>query len=67
MGISMKILIIYDSVYGNTKQIAQAIGNALSFHKDVEIIRVGDVKLQQLTGLDLLITGSPTQRFRPIS
>jgi len=61
----LKILIIYDSVYGNTEQIAQEIGNALCFHKDVEILRVGDVKLQQLTGLDLLIVGSPTQRFRP--
>jgi len=27
--ISMKVLIIYDSVFGNTEQIAQAIGNAL--------------------------------------
>ncbi len=25
----MKVLIIYDSVFGNTEQIAQAIGNAL--------------------------------------
>jgi len=31
----MKVLIIYDSVFGNTEQIAQAIGNALSSQKDV--------------------------------
>jgi flavodoxin len=61
----MKIMIIYDSVFGNTEQIAQAIGNALGFHKDVEILRVSDVKPQQLTGLILLIVGSPTQGFRP--
>jgi len=61
----MKILIIYDSVYGNTEQIAQTIGAALGSQEDVEIFRVSDVKPEQLTGLNLLIVGSPTQRFRP--
>ena len=61
----MKILIIYDSVYGNTERIAQVIGKALDANHKVEILRAGKVTLQQLTGLDLLIAGSPTQRFRP--
>ena len=61
----MKILIIYDSVFGNTEQIAQAIGNALGSQEDVEILRVSNVKLEQLTGLKLLIVGSPTRQFRP--
>ncbi|MGQ9626995.1 MAG: flavodoxin family protein [Anaerolineae bacterium] len=60
----MKVLIIYDSVFGNTEQIAQAIGNALSSQKDVEILRVGNVNPEQLTGLKLLIVGSPTQGGR---
>lgn len=61
----MKILIIYDSVYGNTEQIAQAIGKTLDSNNKVEILRAGDVNSQHLPGLDLLIVGSPTQRFRP--
>ena len=61
----MKVLIIYDSVFGNTEQIAQAIGNALGSQKDVEILRVSNVKPEQLTGLKLLIVGSPTRQFRP--
>jgi flavodoxin len=61
----MKVLIIYDSVFGNTEQVAQAMGNALGSHEDVEILRVSDVKLEQLTGLELLIVGSPTRQFRP--
>ena len=61
----MKVLIIYDSSFGNTEQIAQAIGNALGSQEDVEVLRVGNVKPEQLTGLKLLIVGSPTQRFRP--
>ena len=61
----MKGLIVYDSFFGNTEQIAQVIGSALGSEKDVEIFRVGDVKLEQLTGLTLLIVGSPTRAFRP--
>ena len=61
----MKVLIVYDSVYGNTEQIAQAIGHALGSQEDVEVLRVGDVKPEQLTGLKLLIVGSPTRAFSP--
>ena len=63
----MKVLIIYDSVFGNTEQIAQAIGNALGSQKDVEILRVSNVKPEQLMGLELLIVGSPTHGGRPTS
>ncbi len=61
----MKTLIIYDLVFGNTEKIAQAIGTALNSLADVKALRVSDVKPEQLTGLNLLIVGSPTQRFRP--
>ena len=61
----MKALIIYDSFFGNTEQIAQAMGNALDSPEDVEILRVSDVKPEQLTGVTLLIVGSPTRGFRP--
>ena len=61
----MKVLVIYDSFFGNTEQIARAIGNALCASEDVEILRVSDVTPEQLTGLKLLIVGSPTRGFRP--
>ena len=61
----MSILIIYDSVFGNTEKIAQAIGAALSLQEDVETLRVSAVKPEQLAGLKLLIAGSPTRQFRP--
>ena len=63
----MKALVVYDSVFGNTEQIAQAIGNALGSQKDVEILRVSNVKPEQLMGLELLIVGSPTHGGRPTS
>jgi len=61
----MKVLVIYDSMFGNTEQIARAIGNAIGSPKDVEILHVSNVKTQQLTGVKLLFVGSPTRGFRP--
>ena len=61
----MKALVVYDSAYGNTAKIAQAIGDALGAQADVETLKVSDVSPEQLTSVDLLIVGSPTQKFRP--
>ncbi len=61
----MKVLIVYDSVFGNTEQVAQAIGNALGSQEDVETLRVSNVEPEKLTGLELLIVGSPTHGGRP--
>jgi flavodoxin len=59
----MKVLIVYDSVYGNTEEIAKAIGSAIN--GDVKVLRVGEVNPSELKTIDLLIIGSPTQGGRP--
>jgi flavodoxin I len=61
----MKVLVLYDSVFGNTEKVAQAIGNALGSAPDVETRRVRDVQPGQLAGLQLLVVGSPTRGLRP--
>ncbi len=61
----MKALIIYDSFFGNTEQVARAIGGALGNPEDICVNRVSEVRPEQLQGLDLLIVGSPTRAFRP--
>jgi flavodoxin len=61
----MKALVVYDSQYGNTERIAQAIGHTLGLQEDVQVLRVGEVTTEHLAGTTLLIVGSPTQRFRP--
>lgn len=58
----MKVLIVYDSVFGNTEQIAQAMGAALG----CDVRRVTEVTPEQLAGLDALLVGSPTQAFSPL-
>jgi flavodoxin len=61
----MKALVVYDSQFGNTAQVAQALGKALGPPEEVQTLRVGEVQPEHLAGLDLLVVGSPTQRFRP--
>jgi flavodoxin I len=57
----MNTLVVYDSVFGNTAKVAEAIGNALGG----TVRRVSDVKPTDLQGVNLLIVGSPTRAFRP--
>jgi flavodoxin len=62
----MKTLVVYDSVFGNTEKIALQIGKALSSKSKAGVVRVGDVKPEQLKGVKLLIVGSPTRAFSPM-
>ena len=59
----MKTLVLYDSQYGNTQQIAQAIASMLGSPDDVSLLRASEMKPAALNGRQLLIIGSPTQRF----
>lgn len=59
----MKVLVVYDSFYGNTEQIARAIGDAIA--GEAKVVRVGEVSPSELESVDLLVVGSPTQGGRP--
>ena len=61
----MKTLIIYESFFGNTEKIARAIGEGLGSSNEVEVMKIGDVKPEQLENVDLLILGSATHAFNP--
>lgn len=61
----MRAMVVYDSVFGNTEQVAQAMGRALGWPEDAEVRRVSEVRPEQLAGLGLLIVGSPTRAFQP--
>ena len=62
----MNAMVVYDSAFGNTEEVAQAIGRALGPLGEVEVVRVGEVKPAHFAGLSLLVVGSPTQKFRPL-
>jgi flavodoxin len=58
----MKTLIVYDSVFGNTRKVAEAMAEALG--NGTQLCRAADVTAAQWQGLDLLIAGSPTRGFK---
>ena len=61
----MKVMVIYDSVFGNTEKVAQAIGGSLGLPEEVSVLRVVDATLEHLKDVNLLLVGSPTRAFRP--
>src|SRR6266849_10084434 len=61
----MNTLVIYDSQYGNTKRIAQAIAGTLHAFGQAQAVRVDPDRSFKFQGVDLLILGCPTQGFRP--
>jgi flavodoxin len=61
----VKALVIYDSVFGNTEKVAQAMGAVLEDQAEVSVLKVGDVQGEFWAGLDALLVGSPTRAFSP--
>ncbi len=54
----MKVLVVYDSAYGNTEKIAKAIGDAIA--GEVRLVRASEAILADVNAIDLLVIGSPT-------
>ncbi len=61
----MKTLVVYDSYFGNTEKVAQAVAQALESRGAVEVRKAKEVNPSQLQDLDLLVVGSPTRAFQP--
>lgn len=61
----MKVLVVYDSVFGNTEKVAQAIGAAFEPQAEVTTLRIGEVTADHLKDLGALVVGSPTRKFSP--
>lgn len=55
----MKVFIVYDSVYGNTKSIAEAMINGIGSNREPKITKVQEATVADLEGIDLLIVGAP--------
>ncbi|NWJ44906.1 MAG: flavodoxin family protein [Chloroflexi bacterium] len=57
----MKALVIYDSKYGNTKQIAESVAKVI----DGESVNVTDFNPEMLVGIDVVVVGSPINGWGP--
>lgn len=60
----MNMLILFDSQYGNTERIAQAMADSLHSFGQVRVERVDKAQPGDLGDLDLLVLGCPTQGWR---
>jgi flavodoxin len=56
----MHAMVVYDSMFGNTERIAQAIGAAIGDGAPVEVRPIAEAGGLP-PGLDLLVVGGPTQ------
>ena len=61
----MRIAIVYDSVFGNTAMIAQAIERSARELGDVTLVQVREAATFDPAPFDLLVIGSPTRGFAP--
>ena len=55
----MRSLVVYESSFGNTRQVAEQIAEALAEAGEVEIVTVDD-EMPGLAHVDLLVVGAPT-------
>lgn len=56
----MHVVIVYDSKYGNTKAVAQTIGETMRSRAQVEVFSTSEVGTIP-PDVDLLVVGGPTQ------
>ena len=61
----MNALVFYDSQYGNTELIAQAIADTLGEFGEARAVRLDPGHPVELQGVDMFIVGCPTQGWRP--
>jgi flavodoxin len=59
----MRSLVVYESMFGNTKAVAEAIRRGLLRHLDAELMEVGLAPTPELDDFDLLVVGGPTHAF----
>ena len=56
----MRAVIIYESMYGNTHAIAEAIGRGLAREHEVSVVGVAEATPELLDGAALIVAGGPT-------
>lgn len=57
----MSTLMVYESMWGNTRAVAEAVAARLG--DDVTVVEVADAPARLPAGLDLLVLGGPTHAF----
>lgn len=58
----MRAVVVFESLFGNTEQVARAIGDGLAGNVDVDVVEV-QAAPHDLPGVDLVVAGGPTHAF----
>lgn len=56
----MKAVVVYESMYGNTHEIASAIGEGLDAFGDAVVVALDRADAELVRSADLLVVGGPT-------
>ena len=56
----MRAVVVYESLWGNTAAIAQAIARRLESFGEVQMVSVLDADATTVDGVDLVVVGGPT-------
>jgi hypothetical protein len=56
----MRALVVYESIFGNTRSVALAIAEGLAKELDVEVVEVSEAPPALPSDLDILVIGGPT-------
>ena len=59
----MKALVVYESMFGNTRTVAEAIGHGLSRSLEVTVIRASEADSSVLNGKSFVVVGGPTHAW----
>jgi flavodoxin I len=61
----LKTVVLFESYFGNTEQIAQAIGKSLAKNNEVQILNISEITWNDVAAAQILVVGSATRAFRP--
>ncbi|MDJ0320907.1 hypothetical protein [Pseudarthrobacter sp. PS3-L1] len=57
----LKALVVYESIFVDTKDVALAVGDGMDENLSVRVASVDDVGLTELDGYDVVVFGAPVQ------
>src|SRR5664280_2473877 len=60
---AMRAIVVYESMFGKTRRVAEAIADALRDVMEVQLLRADTARDVGLEGTDLVVVGAPTHAW----